>query len=196
MVRKWQTTSMPLDFTAIDFETANGSPASPCAVGLVRVRDSKPVETLELLFRPPVPHDWFSEANIRVHGITAAMVQAAHSYSEVINQMLEFIDEDLLVAHNASFDMGVLVASAKAINQELPKLSYGCSLKIARKTYNLDSYRLNAVAYAIGHEEFEHHNALADSEACARIVIHAAKRQGVQDLPELLAATKVRLGTL
>lgn len=196
MVRKWQTTSMPLDFTAIDFETANGSPASPCAVGLIRVRDSKPVATLELLFRPPIPHDWFSEGNIRVHGITPAMVQDAPTYSEVINQMLEFIDEDLLVAHNASFDMGVLAASAKAISQELPKLRYGCSLKIARKTYNLESYRLNAVAYAIGHEEFEHHNALADSDACARIVIHAAQRHGVQDLPELLAATKVRLGAL
>ena len=196
MVRKWQTTSMPLDFTAIDFETANGSPASPCAVGLIRVRDSKPVATLELLFRPPVPHDWFSEGNIRVHGITPAMVQDAPEYSEVINQILEFIDEDLLVAHNASFDMGVLAASAKAINQELPKLRYGCSLKIARKTYSLESYRLNAVAYAIGHEEFEHHNALADSDACARIVIHAAQRHGVQDLPELLAATKVRLGAL
>lgn len=196
MVRNWQTTSMPLDFTAIDFETANGSPASPCAVGLIRVRNSKPVATLELLFRPPVPHDWFSEGNIRVHGITPAMVQDAPTYSEVINQMLEFIDEDLLVAHNASFDMGVLAASAKAINHELPKLRYGCSLKIARKTYNLESYRLNAVAYAIGHEEFEHHNALADSDACARIVIHAAQRHGVQDLPELLAATKVRLGAL
>ena len=196
MVRKWQTTSMPLDFTAIDFETANGSPASPCAVGLIRVRDSKLVATLELLFRPPIPHDWFSEGNIRVHGITPAMVQDAPTYSEVINQMLEFIDEDLLVAHNASFDMGVLAASAKAINHELPKLRYGCSLKIARKTYNLESYRLNAVAYAIGHEEFEHHNALADSDACARIVIHAAQRHGVQDLPELLAATKVRLGAL
>ena len=196
MVRKWQTTSMPLDFTAIDFETANGSPASPCAVGLIRVRDSKPVATLELLFRPPVPHDWFSEGNIRVHGITPAMVQDAPAYSEVINQMLEFLDQDLLVAHNASFDMGVLAASAKAINHELPKLRYGCSLKIARKTYNLESYRLNAVAYAIGHEEFEHHNALADSDACARIVIHAAQRHGVQDLPELLAATKVRLGAL
>ena len=196
MVRKWQTTSMPLDFTAIDFETANGSPASPCAVGLIRVRDSKPVATLELLFRPPVPHDWFSEGNTRVHGITPAMVQDAPAFSEVINQMLEFIDEDLLVAHNASFDMGVLAASAKAINHELPKLRYGCSLKIARKTYNLESYRLNAVAYAIGHEEFEHHNALADSDACARIVIHAAQRHGVQDLPELLAATKVRLGAL
>ena len=196
MVMKWQTTSMPLDFTAIDFETANGSPASPCAVGLIRVRDSKPVETLELLFRPPVPHDWFSEGNIRVHGITPEMVQNAPSYSEVINQMLEFIDEDLLVAHNASFDMGVLVASAKAVNQELPKLRYGCSLRIARKTYNLESYRLNAVAYAIGHEDFEHHNALADSDACARIVIHAAGRHGVDNFPGLLEVTKVKLGVL
>ena len=196
MVGKWQTTSMPLDFTAIDFETANGSPASPCAVGLIRVRDSKPVETLELLFRPPVPYDWFSEGNIRVHGITPAMVQDAPTYSEVINQMLEFMGEDLLVAHNASFDLGVLAASAKAINHELPKLRYGCSLKIARKTYNLESYRLNAVAFAIGHEEFEHHNALADSDACARIVIHAAQKHGVGDLPELLAATKVRFGAL
>ena len=187
---------MPLDFTAIDFETANGSPASPCAVGLIRVRDSKPVETLELLFRPPVPHDWFSEGNIRVHGITPAMVQDAPTYAEVFSQMLEFINEDLLIAHNASFDMGVLEASAKAINQELPKLRYGCSLKIARKTYNLESYRLNAVAYAIGHEEFEHHNALADSDACARIVIHAAQRHGVEDLLELLAATKVQLGAI
>jgi DNA polymerase-3 subunit epsilon len=124
------------------------------------------------------------------------MVQNAPSYSEVINQMLEFIDEDLLVAHNASFDMGVLVASAKAINQELPKLRYGCSLRIARKTYNLESYRLNAVAYAIGHEDFEHHNALADSDACARIVIHAAARHGVDNFPGLLEVTKVKLGVL
>lgn len=187
---------MPLDFTAIDFETANGSPASPCAVGLIRVRDSKMVASLDLLFRPPAPHNWFSEGNIKVHGITPRMVETAPEYSFALEQMLAFMDGDLLVAHNASFDMGVLAASAKAINQTLPAFSYGCSLKIARRTYNLESYRLNAVAYAIGHEEFQHHNALADSDACARIVIHAADRHGVADLPALLEATKVRLGRL
>ncbi len=187
---------MSLDFTAIDFETANGSPASPCAVGLVRIRDSKIVDSLELLFQPPEPHNWFSEANIRVHGITPKMIDSAATFSEALEGMLGFIDSDLLVAHNASFDIGVLAASATAISKELPEIFYGCSLKIARKTYNLDSYRLNAVAYAVGHEEFEHHNALADSEACARIVIHAANRHGVEDLPALLKATKVALGKL
>jgi DNA polymerase-3 subunit epsilon len=67
---------------------------------------------------------------------------------------------------------------------------------MARKTYNLESYRLNAVAYAAGHEEFDHHDALADADACARIVLHMAKRHGAQTLEELLSATKQRLNPL
>jgi DNA polymerase III subunit epsilon len=176
---------MSLDFVAIDFETANGSPASPCAVGLIRVRDGKIVDGFESLFQPPALHNWFSAGNI-----------AAPQYSEVLTQMLDFVGQDVLIAHNAPFDMGVLQASSLAIGESLPALSYGCSLQIARKTYNLDSYRLNQVAYAIGHEEFDHHNALADSDACSRIVIHAADRHGAQNLEELLAATKLTLKQL
>jgi DNA polymerase-3 subunit epsilon len=187
---------MPLDFVAIDFETANGSPASPCAVGLVRVRGGKIVDGFESLFRPPPLHNWFSVGNIAVHGITPSMIESAPEYSEVLSQMLEFVGQDVLIAHNAPFDMGVLRASALAIGGSLPALSYSCSLQIARKTYNLDSYRLNQVAYAIGHEEFEHHNALADSDACSRIVIHAADRHGAQNLEELLVATKLTLKQL
>lgn len=187
---------MSLDFTAIDFETANNSAASPCAVGMVRVRSGKQIDSFEMIFQPPGVHNWFSTANINVHGITPEMVEHAPSYTEVIAQMLDFIGDDPLVAHNAPFDMGVLKASAEAIDYELPVLTYGCSLQIARKTYNLDSYRLNQVAYAIGHEEFEHHNALADSDACAKIVVHAADRHGVDSLQELLSATNSKLKSL
>ena len=182
---------MPLDFTAIDFETANGSPASPCAVGLVRVRDGVLVEGLALLFKPPYPHNWFHEGNIRVHGIRASDVEDALEYNEALPAMLEFIGADVLVAHNAPFDMGVLRASAAAIDAALPELSYLCSLAMARKSYNLESYRLNSVAYAVGHEEFNHHDALADADACARIVVHMAKKKhDVDNLDELAAATR------
>jgi DNA polymerase-3 subunit epsilon len=61
---------------------------------------------------------------------------------------------------------------------------------MSRRTYNLESYRLNAVAYAVGHEEFNHHDALADSDACARIVIHMANRKDAEDLEQLAKATK------
>ena len=179
---------MPLDFTTIDFETANYHAGSPCAVGLVKVRDGQIVDEFLATFMPPYPHDWFDPNNIKIHGIKKSDVEDGHTWAEILPLMLEFAEGDVLVAHNASFDMGVLKAAAEAIEFELPKIHYGCSLLVSRKVYNLESYRLNAVAYAVGHEEFDHHDALADADACARIMIHAAKRQGAEDLVALLAS--------
>jgi DNA polymerase-3 subunit epsilon len=182
-----------LNFTAIDFETANGSPASPCAVGLSRVRDGQIVEQLSLLFRPPWPHDWFAAGNVKVHGITAESVTDAPGFEEALPELLLFLEDDLLIAHNAGFDMGVLKSASLAVNFDVPNYRYGCSLQMSRRTYNLESYRLNAVAYAAGHEEFQHHDALADSDACARIMIHMAKRHGVDTVEDLAQATRHKL---
>ncbi len=187
---------MAIDFTAIDFETANRSPASPCAVGMVRVREGEIVESLSMLFKPPFPNDYFSASNIGVHGITPEMVLDAPSWEEALIELLLFAESDTLIAHNAGFDMGVLRASAQAINFDLPNYNYACSLRMSRKTYNLDSYRLNSVAYAIGHEEFNHHDALADSDACARIVMHMANRHEVETLDELMLKTSEKPKTV
>jgi DNA polymerase-3 subunit epsilon len=187
---------VPLDFTAIDFETANGNSASACAVGLVKVRGGQIVDTYSTLINPPTGCWDFHPGNIRVHGIYPKDVENAPAWPEVLAQMLDFIEGDVLIAHNASFDMGVLRKTTEAVGGTLPELHYACSLLISRKTYNLDSYRLNQVAYAVGHEEFDHHEALADSDACARIVIHAAKRHGADDLAGLLAETKQQLKPL
>jgi len=187
---------MPLNFTAIDFETANRSSASPCAVGLVKVVEGQIVDTYSTLIKPPYPNDWFATGNIEVHGIHPEDVADAPIWAEALEQILGFIDMDDLIAHNASFDMGVLRSSAALIEAELPDLRYGCSLIMARKTYNLESYRLNQVAYAIGHEEFDHHDALADSDACARIVIHMADRHGVSSLDELAKLTNHKIKSL
>ncbi|MEY4618552.1 MAG: hypothetical protein RL101_738, partial [Actinomycetota bacterium] len=160
------------------------------------VVDGKIVDTFATLIEPPGEHNWFHEGNIKVHGIRSSDVDGAPTVAEAFPIMLDFIGDDVLVAHNAPFDMGVLRASAEYVGLELPNLFYACSLAIARKTYNLESYRLNAVAYAIGHEEFDHHDALADSDACARIVIHAAKRNGVDKLGDLLNQTKQQFKVL
>jgi DNA polymerase-3 subunit epsilon len=184
---------MALEFCAIDFETANSSPASPCAVGLVRVQDGQITESLSMLFRPPHPNNWFNQGNINVHGIHPQDVADAPDWQEVLPELLLFTQGLTMVAHNASFDMRVLRDSAQAVDFDLPNLSYACSLQMARRTYALESYRLNAVAYAIGHEEFRHHDALADSDACARIVLNMADRHGAQNLGELLIATKQKL---
>lgn len=184
---------MSLDFTAIDFETANGKSESACAVGLVKVRGGKIVDTYSTLINPPTGWWDFHPGNIRVHGIYPKDVETAPTWPEVLTELLAFVDGDVLIAHNAAFDMAVLRKTTEAVGLTLPELQYACSLLISRKTYNLDSYRLNQVAYAVGHEEFDHHDALADSDACARIIIHAANRKDADDLAGLLAATNQKL---
>jgi DNA polymerase-3 subunit epsilon len=185
--------SVALNFVAIDFETANSSSASPCAVGLVRVVEGRIQESLAMLFRPPLEHDWFHPGNIAIHGIRPEDVADAPDFSDALPELLLFTEGLPLIAHNASFDMDVLRKASAAVEFDLPNLSYACSLKMARKTYELESYRLNAVAYAIGHEEFNHHDALADADACARIVLHMANRHEVEDLAGLLEKTSQRL---
>lgn len=187
---------MPLDFTAIDFETANNSAASACSVGMVKVRDGRVVDTAYWLIRPPHGHDEFLEWNVRIHGIMAVDVADALLWSEQLPDLQAFAENDHLVAHNAGFDMGVIAAACAASFVPTPTFDYLCSLQVARRTYHLDSYRLPVAAMAAGFEDFEHHNAAADAAACAAIVVHAAGRHGAADISELAELTGARVKRL
>lgn len=187
---------MPLDFTAIDFETANSSMASACSVGLVKVRDGQVVDRIGWFIRPPRGHDHFIDWNTRIHGITADMVTDAPSWLDQMDDLLAFTGDDHLVAHNAGFDMGVIKAACLATGFAIPLYNYFCSLQIARNTYTLDSYKLPSVAAAAGFADFPHHDAVADAEACAAIIIHAAEHYGAIDVPELTARAGVRISTI
>jgi DNA polymerase-3 subunit epsilon len=187
---------VPLNFTAIDFETANSSSASACSVGLVKVADGKVVDRANWFIRPPAGHDFFNEWNTRIHGIVARDVADALRWHEQLEHIVAFADGDHLVAHNAGFDMGVINGGCAASFVETPSFSYACSLQIARKTYSLDSYRLPVAAMAAGFEDFAHHDALADAEACAAIIVHAAKRHEASDIVHLATITDTKIGHL
>ncbi|WP_150308228.1 exonuclease domain-containing protein [Planctomonas psychrotolerans] len=185
---------MPLNFTAIDFETANSSSASACSVGLVKVRAGRVVDRAGWLIRPPVGHDDFLEWNTRIHGIRASDVIGAAGWAQQLPDLLAFADGDPFVAHNAGFDMGVIAGGCAASGTPCPDLSYLCTLQVARKTYELDSYRLPVAAMAAGFEDFAHHDALADAEACAAILVHAARRHDAESVSHLAELVGLRVG--
>lgn len=182
---------MPLSFTAIDFETANGSPASACSVGLVKVVEGNIVDRANWLIRPPRGYDDFSVGNVAIHGITLERVATEPTWAARVDDFLAFVADDWLVAHNAGFDVGVLKATHRALGLTVPNLDYLCSLQVARHTYHLDSYRLPTVALAAGFEDFSHHDALDDALACAHIMLHAARRHEVDTLFDLARVTRV-----
>lgn len=187
---------MALDFTAIDFETANSSNASACAVGLVRVRDGVVVDQAGWLIRPPAGHDVFFDLNIRIHGITPRDVVGAPTWSAQLTQLVDFIGDDVLVAHNAGFDMAVIKRACEATGDECPPYRYACSLQVARKVYQLESYRLPFVAAEAGFGEFAHHNATADALACAHVMIDAARRVAADDIELLTEYCGVRVSQI
>ncbi len=187
---------MPLDFTAIDFETANSSSASACSVGLVRVRDGVVADSAQWLIRPPLPHDRFFEINTRIHGIREADVATAATWSQQLVDLIAFVGDDIVVAHNAGFDMSVVRRACETTGDKAPPWRYACSVQIARRTYSLPSYRLPVAAAAAGFGEFAHHDALADARACAQIVIDAARRADAADLPALAASLGVNVGQI
>jgi len=185
-----------LNFTAIDFETANSSSASACSVGLVKVHDGKIVDKAYWLIQPPPEHDSFLEWNTRIHGLRAADVVGAATWAEQLPRLVAFADGDPLVAHNAGFDLGVIKTASLVTEQVVPDFSYVCSLQVARRTYQLDSYRLPVAAQAAGFEGFSHHNALADAEACAAIIIHAAAFHNAKTLGGLARFLRVKIGAI
>ncbi len=184
---------MPLDFTAIDFETANSSSASACAVGLARVREGRVVATAGWLIQPPPGHDRFFELNIGIHGIRPDDVATAPTWVDQLDALTAFVGDDVLVAHNAGFDMRVLRSACEATDAPCPPYRYICSLQASRKTYDLDSYRLPSVAAAAGFLDFAHHDATADALACAHIMIDTALRAGADDIVELAMLLGLRV---
>ena len=160
---------MPLNFVAIDFETANGSPASPCAVGLVRVRDGQIAESIATLIQPPYPNNWFHEGNIRVHGIRPRDVDGAPELHEALAFILDFVGDDPLVAHNAPFDMEFLrrVEGQLGVSFDMPVLDTVLLSAVVYGQHEVHS--LDALSHRLGITipEEARHTALGDTLATA-----------------------------
>lgn len=159
------------DFAAIDFETANEQPSSVCSVGVVIVRGGEIVDSFYSLIRPePEYYQWFCQ---RVHGICAEDTYCAPVFPRVWEQIAPLIEGLPLVAHNSRFDEGCLKAVHLVYQMDYPDYVFYDTLAASRRYFGrrLADHQLQTVAAACGYELVNHHHALADAEACARIAL-------------------------
>ncbi|WP_180357805.1 exonuclease domain-containing protein [Streptomyces sp. NP160] len=183
-----------LDFVALDVETANYRRGSICAIGLVIVRGGQITERHAWLVRPAPALDWFDSYNTSLHGIGPADVVAAPSFAASLQRLVTVVGELPVVAHNAAFDIGALRDACDAADLAWPSLTYACSLVMARRALPLISYRLPMVAGALGVDLLSHHDAAADAEAAARIVLAIGAQRRVTSLDALATQLLVLLG--
>ena len=165
-------------FVAVDFETADHPRDSACALALVTVKGDRIFERSYFLIRPPRKTFTFT-----MHGITWAKVADAPTFGELWPYILPRIDQAaFLVAHNAGFDRSVFRACCNAYSLILPDIQFECTKERARKVWNLASYKLPDVCRFLNIPLENHHNALDDAEACAKIMIRLNTNESGADL--------------
>lgn len=158
-------------FTAIDFETADYGRDSACAVSVVLAENGKIVQKAFSLIRPPRRDFIFSY----LHGITWGDVAKEPTFGELWPKLKEFFrDVDFIAAHNASFDRGVLHACCSAHGHKPPLDKYLCTMKLARRLWNVYPTKLPDVCRHF-RIPLNHHDAESDALACAKIVLEAAE---------------------
>jgi DNA polymerase-3 subunit epsilon len=186
-----------MDFVALDFETANEHRTSACEVSLARVVNGKIQDRYTSLIKPHSSLA-FNPWNVGIHGITPEQVENSPEFGAIAGDLLSFIGQSPLVAHNASFDMSVLRRTAELYDFELPVLTFYCTRLLSQRSPSLDlaSYALANVCEALDIPFTETHRAEADTTACASIALSLAESADASGLQDLAARLQVRAGQL
>jgi DNA polymerase-3 subunit epsilon len=177
-----------MTITSLDFETANQSRVSICAAGIAVFENGNLTEAPYWLVRPPKGHGWFlPEFTEDCHGLTWFDVQDAPEFSAIAPELLERLTRaDIVIAHNAQFDLGALQATLDHFGLACPEFDYLCTRRVAERLWpDLPDHRLNTLAAHIGHE-FHHHHAQADAEAAGRVLLAMMKYANAKTPSELL----------
>ncbi|MBO5060458.1 MAG: 3'-5' exonuclease [Clostridia bacterium] len=181
-----------MDFVAIDFETATSKWTSICSMGICVVENNEIKEVKELLVKP-VPFE-FNEYNIAIHGITPQEVMYKPTFDKYWAEIEPYLQNKVVIAHNASFDIGALTKTLDMFGLELPEFKYLCTVKLSQKAYpELPSHKLNCLGDSLG-IDFSHHTACDDAYACAMVLVHILEDFGINSLEEIEERFEIGVG--
>lgn len=164
---------METDFVVFDLETT-GAKAPPCRIteiGAFRVSRGVITEKFHTLVNPEIPIPSFITS---LTGISDTMVKDAPLFADIAGELLEFLGDSILVAHNAPFDMHFL-------NHEISRI-YGeyrlanpclCTVQLSRKLLpHIENHKLKTVAEHYSIALVNHHRASDDARATAEIFVN------------------------
>lgn len=180
------------EFVVFDLETT-GAKAPPCRIteiGAYRVRNGKVMERFETLVNPETPIPLFIT---NLTGITDEMVHDAPKFADVAHDLLSFIGDSVLVAHNSGFDM-------RFLNFEIGRVFGGyrlanpclCTVLLSRKLLpDIANHKLKTVAEHYSIDLTNHHRASADAFATAHIFVNLLTKLSDRGVNDLAAVRKL-----
>ena len=161
----------PLNFVAIDLETTGLKSDSDNIIELaaVRYKQGKPVGQYHSLVKCEgnIP-----ENIVRLTGIKNELLKKyGQTLEKSIKELLEFIEDDILVGHYISFDMGFLRQTCCYLNIPFKQYQVIDTVIMARELYkeSVENYRLLTLTTKLGISDYQEHRALPDAVLAAKL---------------------------
>ncbi len=157
-------------YVVFDLETTGFSAIKDkiIEIGAVKVVQGEIVDSFSTFVNPrrPIPFEI-----TKLTSITDEMVMEYPDIETILPQFLEFVGDAVLVAHNASFDVGFIEQNCRYQDIEPHFISVD-TVALARVLLpTLSKYKLNVVAKALHISLENHHRAVDDAGATAEIFV-------------------------
>ncbi|QFT88902.1 DNA polymerase III PolC-type [Bacillus sp. THAF10] len=162
-------------YVVFDVETTGLSAMYDTIIELaaVKIRGGEIIDRFESFANP---HHPLSATTINLTGITDDMVRDAPEVEDVLRDFSQWMQEDILVAHNASFDMGFLNIGFQRIGLGKTKNPVIDTLELGRLLFpDLKNHRLNTLCKKFDIELTQHHRAIYDAEATGYLLVKMLK---------------------
>ena len=177
-----------IKFACLDTETTGLSPDDGgriCELAVSVSQGGRPVEEFSTLLNPGMP---MPPEVIAIHGITNEMVASAHKFADMLPKLLGLLDDCVIVAHNADFDVNFLRSEFAQCGMRFPPYPVIDTLKPARKSGKFAKNNLGCIAADLGINCAGWHRAMADTKMAEQIFYYfltELNKHGVSTLEQL-----------
>lgn len=166
-------------FVSFDFETTGFLPGVEqiTEIGAVRFVNGQIEEKFCTLVNPgkPIP-----PAVVKVTGIDDEMVKNAPKIEDLLAPLAEFCGDDLMIAHNAPFDVQFLTADVKKFESPAPRGIVLDTHAISKKIMpGLANYKLGTLVQHFQIPSAEFHRAEADASYCGKVFLKLIEKISV-----------------
>ena len=160
---------------AFDTETSGPYPLESEIVelGAVKWYRGQIVSQFQTLLKPSKP---MNVENMAIHGITNEMVADAPVMADKIGPFCEFIQDSLLIAHHAPFDLGFLTPEIEKAGLVFPNNLHLCSSLISRALLATTNHKLQTLVTELNLVGGDAHRAYDDAYACLQVFMKAAEK--------------------
>jgi DNA polymerase-3 subunit alpha (Gram-positive type) len=174
-----------LTFVVFDLETTGGHHQNDkiIEIGLVRISELQQVEEKSFLIDPEIKIPEFIQ---KLTNIKTKDVKGAAKIEEVVDEILEFMGTDILIAHNTSFDVPFFNSVLRRLGRdELKNPSICTNLMTKYLIPNLLNSNLNYMSKIFNIKHQKAHRALDDAKATAELFVKYLKIFIQKDIQKL-----------